>query len=132
MTLWLGPAELVAEVATTDPQRMAGMMFRTNFPENAGMLFVFPIPHQTAFWMKNTPLPLSAAYLDAQGAIAEIHELEPFNTNQVSARSRGIQYVLEVNRGWFERHGVVLGAVVRTDRGTLEETFFGGGQRRRP
>src|SRR4051794_35590548 len=100
------------------------MMFRTNMAENAGMLFIFPGPHRASFWMKNTPLPLSAAYLDPDGVILEIHKLEPQNTNSVTAASERIQFVLETNEGWFQRHNIGVGAVVRTERGSLRETFF--------
>ena len=89
--LWLGAEEMVAEVAGDDASRMTGMMFRTNMPENEGMLFVFPMPHRTSFWMKNTRIPLSAAYIDPEGTILEIHKLEPENTNAVNASSSRIQ-----------------------------------------
>lgn len=121
--IYLGPKELNTELALTDQQRMAGMMFRTNIAETEGMLFVFPYPHQTGFWMKNVTVPLSAAYIDSQGAILEIHDLEPGNTNPVVAGSDRIQYVLETAQGWFPRNGVNTGAVIRTDRGSLAETF---------
>jgi hypothetical protein len=122
--LWLGAAELTTELALTDEQVMTGMMFRTNMDEMAGMIFVFPRPHQVAFWMKNCPLPLSCAYIAPDGAIAEIHDLQAQDTNAVVADSDQIQFVLEVNQGWFARHHVESGTFVRTERGTLQETFF--------
>jgi uncharacterized membrane protein (UPF0127 family) len=124
MKLWLGAEEMIAELALTGAQMQTGMMFRTNLAENAGMLFVFPIPHRASFWMKNCPLPLSAAYIDPEGVILEIHDLEPHNTNSVEAASDRVQFVLETNQGWFGRHHVTPGMVVRTERGTLVETFF--------
>ena len=124
--LWLGAKELVTEVASNDRQRMAGMMFRTNLAENAAMLFVFPFPHQTAFWMKNTLVPLSAAYIDPEGIIREIHALHPLDTNSVEASRADIQFVLETNQGWFERNGIGVGTLVRTDRGSLQQTFLRG------
>jgi uncharacterized protein len=123
--LWLGAEELVTELALSGIQQQTGMMFRTNMAENAGMLFVFGVPHRASFWMMNTLLPLSAAYIDPEGVILEIHELEPRNTNSVTAGTDRIQYVLETNQGWFKRHNVGVGAVVRTERGPLKETFFG-------
>jgi uncharacterized membrane protein (UPF0127 family) len=126
LRLWLGAAELTAEMALTSEQEQTGMMFRTNLDENAGMLFVFPRPWQAAFWMKNTLVPLSAAYIDPQGAILEIHDLEAQNTNSVVAQSADVQYVLEVNQGWFKRHQIQTGVFLRTERGTLRETFFRG------
>lgn len=124
MKLWLGPEEMVAELALTGEQTQAGMMFRTNMAENAGMLFVFPVPFQASFWMKNCPLPLSAAYIDPDGVILEIVALQPHNTNSVVAASDRVQFVLETNEGWFGRHHVTPGMTVRTERGTLTATFF--------
>ena len=124
MKLWLGAEEMNAELALTAQQMQTGMMFRTNLAENAGMLFVFPMPHRASFWMKNCPLPLSAAYIDPEGVILEIHDLQPHNTNSVEAASDRVQFVLETNQGWFGRHHVTPGMVVRTERGTLMETFF--------
>ena len=125
MKLWLGAEEMVAELALTAQQTQTGMMFRTNMAENAGMLFVFAEPHQASFWMKNCPLPLSAAYIDPDGVILEIHDLQPYNTNTVVAASNRVQFVLETNQGWFGRHHVTTGMVVRTERGPLLDTFFG-------
>ena len=125
MKLWLGAEEMIAELALTSEQVQTGMMFRTNLAENAGMLFVFPTPHRTSFWMKNCPLPLSAAYIDPEGVILEIHDLQPHDTNSVLASSGRVQFVLETNQGWFRRHNVTPGTVIRTERGTLLETFFG-------
>jgi uncharacterized membrane protein (UPF0127 family) len=125
MKLWLGAEEMVAELALTGIQMQTGMMFRTNLAENAGMLFVFPVPQRASFWMKNCPLPLSAAYIDPEGVILEIHDLQPHNTNSVVAASDRVQFVLETSQGWFGRHNVTTGMVVRTERGPLMETFFG-------
>jgi uncharacterized protein len=124
MKLWLGAEEMVAELALTFEQVQTGMMFRTNLAENAGMLFVFAMPQRASFWMKNCPLPLSAAYIDPEGVILEIRELQPHNTNAVVASSERVQFVLETNQGWFERHKVTPGMVVRTERGSLMDTFF--------
>jgi len=124
MKLWLGAEEMVAELALTAEQVQTGMMFRTNLAENAGMLFVFSAPHRASFWMKNCPLPLSAAYIDPEGVILEIHDLQPHNTNSVTASSERVQFVLETSQGWFGRHRVTTGMVVRTEHGTLLETFF--------
>jgi len=124
MKLWLGAEEMVAELALTGEQTQTGMMFRTNLAENAGMLFVFPVQFRASFWMKNCPLPLSAAYIDPDGVILEIHHLQPHNTNSVVAGSERVQFVLETSQGWFGRHNVTTGMVVRTERGPLLDTFF--------
>jgi uncharacterized protein len=123
--LWMGSEEVSAEMALTGEQQMTGMMFRTNMEENAGMLFVFPGPFRASFWMKNCPLPLSAAYIDPNGTILEIVPLNSFDTNSVVAKSADVQYVLEMNQGWFKRHHIEEGMLIRTERGTLRETFFG-------
>ena len=76
--------KIVAEVLADEPQeRSAGLMFRKNLPTDSGMLFVFPEPERAAFWMKNTTLPLSVAYLNQSGTILEIHDLEPLNEKPV-------------------------------------------------
>jgi hypothetical protein len=122
--LWIGAEEMITEMALNGIQQQTGMMFRTNMAENEGMIFVFPYPHQASFWMKNTSVPLSAAYIDPEGVILEIHDLEPHNTNSVKATSENIQYVLETPQGWFQRHNIATGAVVKTEKGNLRKTFF--------
>ena len=123
--LYLGAQEMVTEVAETGRQQMCGMMFRTNMGENEGMIFLLGQPMQASFWMKNCPLPLSAAYIDPEGTILEIHALQPQDTNAVLATAHNIQYVLETPQGWFQKNGVTTGAVVRTEKGSLAETFSG-------
>jgi uncharacterized membrane protein (UPF0127 family) len=73
--------------------------------------------------MKNCPESISAAYITPEGVIAEIHHLEKFDTNGVVAASANIQFVLETSDGWFDRHQVTTGMVVRTERGSLLGTF---------
>ena len=124
MKLWLGANELVAEICTNQVQVATGMMFRTNLLGNEAMLFVFGVPHRASFYMKNTVVPLSAAYIDPDGIILEIHDLQPRNEQSVTAGTDRVQYVLETTQGWFKRHGVATGAVVRTEFGTLQKTFF--------
>jgi uncharacterized protein len=124
MKLWLGAEEIEAELALTGVQQQTGMMFRTNMAENAGMLFVLPMPQQAAFWMMNCPLPLSAAYIDTEGVILEIHDLQPHDTNSVAAASDRVQFVLETPQGWFGRHHVTTGMLVRTEHGPLADAFL--------
>ena len=123
MKLWLGPREIAAELALSPVQIYTGMMFRKEMGQNDGMLFVFSQPVRVAFYMKNTYVPLSAAYINSDGVIAEIHDLEPLNETPVPAKTDDIQFVLEVNRGWFERNGIAIGTVVRTEHGSLTDTF---------
>jgi uncharacterized protein len=124
MKLWIGPEELNVELALSPEQQRIGMMLRTNLAENAGMFFPLPVTQRASFWMKNCPIPLSAAYIDPEGLIAEIHNLQPHNTNSVVAASHNIRFVLETSHGWFERHHIKPGMLVRCERGTLMETFF--------
>lgn len=124
LKVWLGDQELTAEVATKPVEIATGMMYRTNLLENEGMLFAFPSAAPRSFYMRNCVIPLSAAYIDPEGVILEIVELRPGDEIGVLSRSNNIQYVLEVNLGWFERHNIKEGAAVRTERGSLRETFF--------
>jgi uncharacterized membrane protein (UPF0127 family) len=124
MKLWLGAEEIVAELALTPVQQQTGMMYRTNMEANAGMLFPLPYTEQAAFWMTNCPLPLSAAYIDTNGVIQEVHDLQAFNNNPVMSATDNIRFVLETPQGWFGRHNIRLGTLVRTERGSLMKTFF--------
>jgi uncharacterized protein len=101
------------------------MMWRTNMAEMEGMLFIFGEPHRASFWMRNTLLPLSCAYIDSAGVVLELRDMQPRDETGLEAETDRVQYVLEVNQGWFRRHGIDRGAMVRTDRGSLAETFFG-------
>ncbi len=122
--VWVGAEELITEMALTGPQQMTGMMWRTNMTENTAMLFAHPTPRQAGYWMKNCYVPLSIAYLDTAGAILEIHDLQPHDTNSVVSAAMNVRFALETPQGWFQRHHVTTGAVVRTERGSLPETFL--------
>ena len=122
--VWVGAEELETEMALTGPQQMAGMMWRTNMPENTAMIFVHPQPRQASYWMKNCYVPLSIAYLDTDGVILEIRDMHPHDTNSVNSAAMNVRFGLETPQGWFQRHNVSTGAVVRTERGSLPETFL--------
>jgi len=124
MKIYLGAETLDAELALTPAQEMTGMMFRTNIQETDAMLFVLPVQQRASFWMKNCPESISAAYINPDGVIAEIHHLEKNDTNAVVAAVDNIQYVLETSDGWFTRHNISPGTVIRTEKGSLPETFF--------
>jgi len=126
MKIYVGAEEMVAELAITPDQLHTGMMFRTNMAENAGMLFPLPYTQRASFWMKNCPLSLSAAYIDPEGIIQELHEFERFNTNSVVASSDNIRFVLEAPQGWFQRHHIGPGVAIATEKGPLMQTFFRG------
>jgi uncharacterized protein len=122
--VWLGAEELITEMARSPVEVETGMMFRTNMAENEAMIFVLPYVQQARFWMANCPYPLSVAYINTDGIIEEIHPLEPFNTNNVVAKATNIRFALETPQGWFDRHHVGTGAVVRTEHGSLKQTFL--------
>ncbi len=124
MKIYLGAETLDTELALTEKQEMTGMMFRTNIQDLDSMLFVLPQPQRASFWMKNCPESISAAYISPEGVIQEIHHLEKNDTNAVLAATDNIQFVLETSDGWFARHNVGTGAVIRTEKGSLADTFL--------
>ncbi|MBU6400930.1 MAG: DUF192 domain-containing protein [Verrucomicrobia bacterium] len=126
LKLWLGAQELVTEIARSAVEVQTGMMYRTEMGENEAMLFVFPVPYRAQFYMRNTLLPLSCAYMDSNGVIREIHDMKPKDETSITAATDDIQYVLETRQGWFQRHHIGIGTVVRTERGSFAETFWGG------
>ncbi len=106
--LTVGGHKLLAEVANGPEARTTGLMFRRTMAQNRGMLFVFPKAEPLSFWMKNTYLPLSVAFLNAQGIVLNIEDMEP--QTEISHASRGpAMFALEMNRGWFAASGVKPG-----------------------
>ena len=103
-----------AEVARTDEERSRGLMHRTKLPDGEGMLFVFDRDQQLSFWMKDTLIPLSIAFIAWDGRITEIRDMQPQDLNSVRS-SRSVRYALEVPQGWFSRAGVKEGDVVQID-----------------
>lgn len=100
--------KLRVEIADTDAERQRGLMERTALGENRGMLFVFENETTLSFWMKNTLIPLSVAYMDSEGRIIDIQDMEPLDeTSHPSAEPA--QYALEVNQGFFEERSVEVG-----------------------
>jgi uncharacterized membrane protein (UPF0127 family) len=125
LKLWVGKQVIEAEVAVKARELATGMMYRTNIAENEGMLFRLPFPQRASFYMRNTVVPLSCAYIDAEGMILEIHDLQPRNEKPVPSATDNIQYVLETAQGWFERNNIGIGTVIRTEHGSLAEVFSG-------
>jgi uncharacterized membrane protein (UPF0127 family) len=103
-----GTVEITAEIAKTDEERSQGLMFRKKLPDGEGMLFVFERDQQLSFWMKNTLIPLSIAFIASDGSITEIKDMQPLNENSVKS-SRSVRYALEAPQGWFSRAGVRAG-----------------------
>ena len=123
MKLYVGAEELNAELALKPVEIYTGMMWRTNMAENSAMLFVFPSPEPRAFYMRNTRVPLSLAYIDPDGVIQEIHDLKPLDETSVPSKAENIQFVLEVPQGWFKRHHISTGTLIRSPYGELKNTF---------
>lgn len=111
ITLAISGHKITAEVASTDAERSQGLMHRRMLPENRGMLFVFPEPALHAMWMVNTYVPLSVAFLDADGVIINIEDMTP-HTQTPHAAKRPAKYALEANHGWFSKRAIQAGSKV--------------------
>lgn len=104
----IGAHALRVEVAASDPQREKGLMLRDKLGRNDGMLFIFDQPAYHAMWMKNTLLPLSVAFVDAQGVILNILDMEPKTLDSHMSAGPAI-YAIETNKGWFAERGIKAG-----------------------
>lgn len=97
-----------AEVAASADERASGLMFRKEMAPNAGMLFVFEQPATHCFWMQNTLLPLSIAFLADDGSIVNIADMKP-QTTESHCAAQPVRYALEMNQGWFAKRGFKAG-----------------------
>jgi hypothetical protein len=111
LTLTVGVRPVVAEVADDNAERAAGLMYRTALGRDQGMLFVYPTEGPRSFWMKNTLIPLSIAYLNKDGLIVRIADMKPKDETPIPS-SRPAMYALEMEQGWFVSHGVKEGMTV--------------------
>jgi uncharacterized membrane protein (UPF0127 family) len=96
------------QVAATPEQRSTGLMFRQNMPQSEGMLFVFEQAAPQCFWMKNTLLALTAAFVADDGTIVNLADMKP-QTTESHCSTQAIRYVLEMNKGWFSKKGIRAG-----------------------
>ena len=103
---------LTAELAATPAARACGLSHRDELPKNHGMLFIYPNMRPISFWMKDTIIPLSIAFLDDSGQIFSIQDMTPVQTDRSYHSSRPASYALEVNQGWFSRHRIDVGDAV--------------------
>jgi len=103
-----GRVVIMAEIASTPAQREQGLMYRKDLKDGQAMIFIFEQDEVLAFWMKNTLVPLSIAYIAYDGRILEIHDMEPLDLNPVRS-GRSVRYALEVPQGWFSRVGIEIG-----------------------
>jgi uncharacterized protein len=98
-----------AQVALTPEQRQIGLMFRKEMPQQEGMIFIFEQPAQQCFWMKNTVLPLTAAFVADDGTIVNLADMKP-QTTDPHCSAQPVRFVLEMNKGWFARKGIKAGS----------------------
>ena len=124
MKIYIGAETLDTELALTPQEEMTGMMFRTNIQDSDSMLFVLSAPQRASFWMKNCPESISCAYINTDGFIEDIHHLEKNDTNAVLSTTDDIRFVLETSDGWFTRHNIAIGTLIRTEKGSLADTFL--------
>jgi uncharacterized membrane protein (UPF0127 family) len=103
--LKIGSHSIRAEIADTEPSRERGLMQRDSLCADCGMLFVFEQAGRVSFWMKNTPLPLSIAFISVDGSIVNTEEMLPNTTNTHNPEGDAL-YALEMNSGWFARNHV--------------------------
>lgn len=106
VTLRIGATSLRAEVADDETERSSGLMFRESLAPDSGMLFIMPAIGPASFWMKNTLLPLSIAFLDEHGTILELHDLQPKSEKTLQSRFSRIAYALEMPQGWFAKKNI--------------------------
>ena len=109
VALAAGMHQIDAQVASTPEQRATGLMWRKEMPQHEGMLFVFEQPSVQCFWMKNTYLPLSTAFLADDGTIVNVADMHPQSLDSHCSASP-VRYVLEMNQGWFARKRIQAGA----------------------
>lgn len=107
-TLSVGIHQIDAQVASTSEETSTGLMHRPEMPTSEGMLFVFPQAGRLCFWMKNTLIPLTVAFIADNGAIVNLEDMEPQSTQSHCAK-KPVRFVLEMNQGWFDKRGIKAG-----------------------
>ncbi len=100
--------KLNVEIANNQTLRSRGLMFRKELPTNEGMLFIFDYEQYLSFWMKNTYIPLSIAFIDENGVIFDIFDMKPLDETPIKSTKKGL-YALEMNKGWFKRNNIIPG-----------------------
>jgi hypothetical protein len=100
-----------AEVVSTQKERMLGLMFREKLDKDHGMLFVFPQEQYLSFWMKNTKIPLSIAFINSNGKITQIEAMNPYSLMDYVSKEKG-KYALEMEESWFRKNGIKVGSKV--------------------
>ncbi len=118
VTLEIEGKKIMAEVVMDTPSRNLGLMYRKpeDFSDDQGMLFIWPdksdsmyVPSRPSFWMRNTEIPLSLAFIDDEGKIRQIEDLRPYDERRVVSKYE-VRFALEVNQGWFQKNGIGPGS----------------------
>lgn len=112
ITITIKKNKLIVEIADTELKRAAGLMFREKLGDNEGMLFVFDNEQKVSFWMKNTAIPLSIAFIDKNFAITEILDLKPNDLKSKKSKKK-VKYALEVNKNYFIKNDIKAGDVIK-------------------
>ncbi len=107
--LTAGIHQIDAQVAVTSQEHATGLMHRKDMPSQEGMLFVFDNPSRLCFWMKNTLIPLTAAFIDDEGTIVNLEDMKPLSLES-HCSTKPVRYVLEMNKGWFAKKGLKAGS----------------------
>ncbi|MEQ8171835.1 MAG: DUF192 domain-containing protein [Candidatus Eremiobacterota bacterium] len=107
-TLTVKDRTITVEIADTSEKRMTGLMYRKSLGKNEGMLFIFSGEEIHSFWMKNTLIPLSIAFIKEDGTIIHIEDMEP-QTETTHPSKYPVKYALEVNKGWFKENNITVG-----------------------
>ncbi len=110
--LGINAQQFEVEIADTRTARETGLMYRRALPPQQGMLFVYPRSGAVCMWMKNTLIPLSVAFIDANGRILNIEDMRPY-TLDAHCASASARYALEMNLGWFRNNGIQAGDTVK-------------------
>ncbi len=108
--LQIGTHRLQVELASTNAERSQGLMFRATLPDDSGMLFIYPQQRILSFWMRNTSIPLSIAFINDEKRIIDIQDMQPFDETPHQSAAPAT-YALEVNQGWFAARGIGVGDV---------------------
>lgn len=107
-TVQIKNQEVKLELALTETERRKGLMYRSHLPNNTGMLFIYPDERYLSFWMKNTLIPLSIAFIKADGTITQVESMQPLDTTSLVSGAM-VKYALEMPEGWFDRNGISVG-----------------------
>lgn len=104
----INKTKIYVDIAESELERAYGLMYRDSLPDSCGMLFVFEYEQELSFWMRNTKIPLSIAYINKSGMIVDIQDMEPLSDKSVASALPAI-YALEVNQGFFKKNGIKVG-----------------------